>query len=89
MNDVVGGGEVEAEAAGLEADEKEIAVAGLKGVDREFTLFPGGTAVEILVADTLAVEIFANQCEVADELAEHQGLVAARQQFLDDRGKDP
>ena len=38
VDDVVGGGQVEAEAACFERDEKDIAVAGLKGVDSGFPI---------------------------------------------------
>ena len=81
MDDVVRGRQVEPQAAGLEADEKEIALAGLKGVDLALPVLGRGGAVEIAVGDVACVQVFADQGEMADELAEDQGLVAVFQQF--------
>ncbi len=77
--DVVGGGEVEAEAAGFEGDEEE----GAGGVGLEMLdalLAVAGFAIEIFVDDAFGVEGGADDGEHAGELGEDQGFVA----FVDD-----
>ena len=75
VDDVVGGGEVEARATGLEADEEELALSGLEGLDRGRPLAGRGGTVEILVADAPLVQGVAQEAQVIHELAEDQGAV--------------
>jgi hypothetical protein len=60
VNYVISGGEVESGAACLEADQKDIALPRLKGIDALSAFVGGGAAVEILVANLLLIEIGLN-----------------------------
>jgi len=84
VDHIVGGGEVQAEAAGAQADQEEFALARLKGGDGGAALGLGGAAVQILVADAAGVQVGAQDAQVIDELAEHQGFVPVVQQVVDD-----
>jgi hypothetical protein len=75
-DDVVGGGEVEAEAAGLEGDEEEVALAALEGVDEAFAFGGGGGAVEVEVWEGGGVEGAADDGEEVGELGEYEGAVS-------------
>ena len=84
QEDVVGAGEVEAEAAGLEADQEEPGVGiVLELLDGRFAV--AGFAVEIGVADGVpaVVEAFADDGQEAGELGEDQGLVAFVEDFVE------
>ena len=89
--DVVGSGQIEAHAAGLQADQKKLHVwHGLKTLNR------GGAvarpAVEIFVRNPHGVEPLAQQIEQAGELREDQRLVALSEDFLESvqkLGKEP
>src|SRR5215210_874443 len=72
--DVVGGGEVEAEAAGFQADEEEAA----SGIGLELLhqlLAVAGLAVQVEVWETGGVEPAAEDAQEAGELGEDQRLV--------------
>ncbi len=45
MNDVICGGEIEPKATRLQADQEEIALSGLEGIDTYFSLFCAGATV--------------------------------------------
>ena len=82
QEDVVGGGQVEAEAAGLEADQEELAVGiGLEALDPRLAV--ARLAVEVLVGDALARRAARARREEAGELREDQRLVA----LLEDLGE--
>src|SRR5207253_1156652 len=72
---VVGLGEVEAEATGLEADEEDRVVAGTEAFEHALAL--SCLAVEVAVADALPLEPLAHHAEEAGELAEDEGAVVA------------
>ena len=84
---VVGGGQVEPEAAGLEADQEQVALAGLERGDAARALAGRRGAVEILVAMPAASSGCAQEREEVDELAEHQRLVAVRRQLGGELGE--
>src|SRR5581483_5202076 len=71
---VVGLGEVEAEATGLEADQEDGVVAGTEALEHACAL--PCPAVEVAVADALSLEPLAHHGEEAGELAEHERPVA-------------
>lgn len=56
---VIGGGQVETEAAGFEADQEEVALAGLESGDAARALGCRGAAVEVLVSDSGLIKWFA------------------------------
>ncbi len=53
---VIGGGQVEAEAAGLQADQEQVAFSGLERGDTARALGRRRRAIEILVDDARGVE---------------------------------
>ena len=73
---VVGGGQVQAETAGLQADEEQVALAALEGHHVLAALGRGRAAVQVLVADAGPNQPFGQQLEKVGELAAHQCLVA-------------
>ena len=77
VDDVIGGGEVESGAPCFEGDEEQVTVSGLEGIDGFLTFGGWGSTVEVLVFDSDAVERFAQEAQVLDELAEDQGAVFA------------
>ena len=74
---VVGDGQVQAEAAGLQADEEEIALAGLEAGDTRGSLGQRRLAVEVEVRDLARAQRLLDEREMPRELAEHQRTVAA------------
>ena len=78
---VVGHREVQAEAAGLEADEEQRAFAGLEGCHAPRALGRRGGAVKVLVGNASGLQRLAQQRQEVHELAEHQRLVAVGGQF--------
>ncbi len=80
MDHVVGRRQVDADAARLQADEEQVALAGLEGVHAALAFLDRGRSVQVLVGDALGVEILADQGQVVDELAEHQHLVPVLEQ---------
>jgi len=87
VDDVVGGGQVEPGAAGTQADQEQISLAGLESGDRCAALRLGGRAIEILVADATGIEMDTEELEVIDKLTEDQCLVTIVEQFVDDLGE--
>jgi hypothetical protein len=80
--DVVGGGEVEADAAGFEGDEEEGAGGiGLKTVDALAAV--AGLTVEVLVGEAGEVEVVLEDGEEGGELGEDEGFVT----LVDDFGE--
>ena len=77
VDDVIGGGEVESGAPCFEGDEEQVTVSGLEGIDGFLTFGSWSRPVEVLVFDSDAVERFAQEAQVLDELAEDQGAVFA------------
>src|SRR5665647_1538790 len=84
VDDVISRSQVQSQPAGLEADEKEIALAGLKLINLLFALGAVGGAVQIFVGNALSIQILTQNLQMADKLAEHQGLMATAQEFLND-----
>jgi hypothetical protein len=82
VNDVVGGSEIEPEAACLEAHQKERCLASLEGSDALTAGGLGRRAIEVEVAEATFVELFANELEKIDELTEHQRAVPVRGKLL-------
>ena len=79
--DVFGRGQVQAQAAGLEADQEDRAVGiGLEPLDLGGAV--AGPAVEVFVGDLLLLEPLADDRQEAGELREDQDLVP----LLDDLG---
>ena len=79
--DVLGGGQVQAQAAGLEADQEDRAVGVvLEPLDPLGAV--AGAAVEVFVGELLLVEPLADDRQEAGELREDQDLVP----LLDDLG---
>ena len=83
MDHIVGGGQVQAGAAGFQADQKDIAGAGLESIHPRFAIFGRGGAVQVLIVDALRIQPVTDDAQVVNELAEHQRLVAVLQQFFD------
>src|SRR5262249_5918091 len=80
QKDVIGGGQIEPEASGLQADQKNAACRiGLKTVDPFFSI--AGLAVEIFVGEVALIEIAADDGQVARELRKDQRLVPLFQQI--------
>ncbi len=85
---VVGLGEVQAEPARLEADQEHRVRAVLEAL--EHAIAPARAAVEVAVADALAVEALADLGQESRELAEDERPVAAADdvaQLLDERAE--
>src|SRR5699024_10996730 len=76
---IVGLGEREAEAAGLEADEEHGSAAGAEGLDdlRPVPRRP----VEVLIGDALRVEFGGDGAQIAGELAEDERTMALGPDF--------
>ena len=87
VDHVVGGREVQAEAAGLERDQEQVALAILEGVDPLLAGLGRGRAVQVLVADALLVQVLAEQAQVVHELGEDQGLVLVFEQLVHQLGE--
>ena len=83
-DDIVGGGEVESQAAGFEAYEEEVSFARLESVHLLHAFLGGCAPVEVAVADVPAVEVFADEGQMSHELAEDQRLVAVLEELRDD-----
>jgi hypothetical protein len=82
QEDVLGGGEVEAEAARLEADQEQLAVRiGLEAVDARVTV--ARPAVEVLVGEAEAIERSAHAIEQLHELREDDCLVTLLEHFAE------
>ena len=84
QEDVVGLGEREPEAAGLEGDEEDVGLAGPEGVDDLLSV--GGGAVHVGGSHTRGLQVLAHAGEVARELGEDEGAVPLgedRPQVLD------
>jgi hypothetical protein len=79
---VVGRGEIEPEAARLEADQEQITLAGLKRCDTLRALARRSGAIEILVGDACCVERLAKKLQKVDELTEHECLVTIRRELV-------
>jgi len=75
VDDIICSGEVEAKATRLQADQEQVTLSGLEGINAYFSLFCRGSAVQVLIMDSLFVEIFPDDAEVADELAEEFAAV--------------
>ena len=84
MHDVVGGREIQARSARLEADEKERGRARLKGFDEGLSLLRGRRPVEIEVVDAARFELLPDEGEVARKLTEDERSVPARHQVGDE-----
>ena len=82
MDDVVGSGQVDADATGLEAEQEHLALAALKCGHRFIACFLRRAAIEILVVDAFLVEARAHQTEKIDELRKHQGTMTVVGEFL-------
>ena len=82
MDHVVGGSEIQPDAAGAQRDQEDVALAGLKGVDTLGSRLRRRAAIEVLIVDSLALQVGLHQPQVFDELREHQHLVAVFQQLL-------
>ena len=83
MDDVIGSGQVEADSTRLEADQKQLSLAGLEGGHPDLAIFLAGRTVQVLIGDSGAIQVTAQDREVIDELAEHQRPVATFAQLLD------
>ncbi len=83
VDDIIGGGEVQPGAARLEADQEDIAGAGLKGLDPLGRAGPPGPSRRDIGRRTPRVEGPPAPSEMADELAEDQALWRLRIQLLD------
>src|SRR3569623_3584456 len=75
VDDRVGGGQVQAEAACLQRDQEDVCLAGLKSGDALGARFGGGGAVQQQHAEPLLAQPRDQQLQEAAELAEHQRLV--------------
>ena len=76
VDHVIGRGQVQARATSLEADKKQIALPGLKSGNPFPALGGTGLTIQVLIGNLFPVEIFPDQGQVADKLAEDQGPVA-------------
>jgi hypothetical protein len=83
VDDVVGGGQVDAGAARLERQQEHVGLAGLERGDPLRALRRRGLAVEVQRRVTGLVERLADQREVRGELAEHQRAVALAAQLVE------
>ena len=80
VDHVIGCRQIDAHAARLQADQENIAFSRLEGIHPALALLHGRTAVEILVADAMLLQMLADQGQMVDELAEDEHLVAVFQQ---------
>ena len=85
MDHIIRRRQIEPRAARLEADQEQIAIARLKGLDALRPLLRRRGAVEILIAHPTRIERLAHLIEVAQELAEHQRLVPVAQKLVRQR----
>ena len=65
VDDVIGGGQVQPESAGFQADEKQVAFTALEGGDTPVAFFLRRASVQILVADRPGFHIFAYKVEMS------------------------
>ncbi|MNY00594.1 hypothetical protein D3C86_1330940 [compost metagenome] len=77
----IGGGEVEAGAAGLEADQEHRHLAGLERLHRRAAILGG--AGELDVGDLARLQFVLDQAEHAGELGEQQHAAAFAGKFLE------
>ena len=77
VDDVIGGREVQTGAPCFEGDQEQVTFSGLEGIDGFLAFGRWGSTVEVLVFDSDAVERFAQEAQVLDELAEDQSPVFA------------
>ena len=75
MNDIIGSGQIQANAARLQANQKQCAFAALKRIDPLLTLFRRRRAIQILIADTALFNEVFDQLQMIDKLAEYQSFV--------------
>ena len=61
VNDIICGGEVESGSACFETDEEDVAFSCLECINPFFAVLHWGAAVEVLVADSLFVEVGADE----------------------------
>src|SRR5438128_5488354 len=83
MNDGVGSGEIEADAAGFQADQEDWNRGiALEAIHDFLTLF--GRAIEIAEWNLELLQAFANEVQHRDELAEDENAVFAVDRFLEE-----
>src|SRR3954471_14431221 len=75
--------QVQPSAPRAQADQEQLRPARLERRDPARALGSRGAAVEILVADSVCVQRCPYEVQVADKLAEDQGLVPVADQFFD------
>src|SRR4051794_26044716 len=83
MDDVVGGRQVDAGAAGLERDQESVALTRLEAVDQRGALTWRCRAIEVKRLEAGLVECLADERQVRRELAEHERAVAFAAQLLE------
>ncbi len=83
MDDGVGGGQVEADPAGLQADQEDRNFTGLKAADRLFTV--AGVAGKQRVVEAAGDEFMLDQRQHAGELRENENAPAFIDQFRQHR----
>src|SRR5204863_3237474 len=87
MNDGVGGGEIQADAAGFQADQEDWNRGiALEAIDDFLTLL--GRAVEIAEWNLELPQAFAHEVQHRNELAEDQDAMFAVDRFLEELVKE-
>src|SRR5213594_2678324 len=82
MDNRIGPGQVQAETACFQADEKDRdGTIGLKSLDHRLPVRSG--AVQITILDTFRRELLLQKSQHADELAEHKQPMTAVNDFLE------
>src|SRR5207249_8309262 len=84
---VVGRGQIETEAACLEADEKEITLPCLERRHATCTLGGRGSAIEVLIGDPCRIQWLPQERQKIDELAEDKRLVTVRHEVVREIGE--
>src|SRR5690606_4094075 len=83
VDDVVGRGEVEARPSRHERDEEDVRLLALEGLDPAPALLGGSLSVEREERKVIALELRADEVEVARELAEDERAMAALAKLLE------
>ena len=89
MNNIISCSQIQAQASGLETDQKQIPITALESLYLTLTLLGRSRPIQVLIMYPFVIKIFADQGQVPGELTENQSLVSSPQQLLHHLGKNP